>query len=92
MEPSVTNLVVEVANLTTALETVQVLIGLTKNFYGNHREKKDMLQLIELYIIDALSEDDFFNLTLTGRDLLELIDNDGDDEPPSPTGDLTSLH
>lgn len=92
MEPSVTHLVVEVANLTTALETVKVLIGLTKNFYGNHREKKDMLQLIELYIIDVLSEDDFFSLTLTGRELLEICDDPDDDEPPSPTGDLTSLH
>lgn len=78
--------------MTDALETVRLLIGITKNFYGTHREKNSMMQLIELFIVHTLSEDDAFDITLTSRELLEICDDLDDDEPPSPTGDLTSLH
>lgn len=85
-------LISDLSVMMDALQTVKLLIGLTRNFYGTHRDKQAMLQLIELFIIHTLDGEDTVDLTIAGRELLELLDNDDDDESPSPTGDLEPLH
>ena len=92
MTPQVHRLISDIAVLMDALETVKLLIGLTRNYYGTHREKQSMLQLIELFIIHSLDGENTVDLTISGRELLELLDNDDDEEPPSPTGDPDPVH